>query len=153
MKKYHIGFIIVFLIILGILFFITFDYPKRARNFPLIVMALSMLILIRELAKEIILHRRSISAIHADNATEPEQVPRETVVKFLLVAGWIAGLGVLIWLFGFLIAFPLFILVYIKLKGEKWLWAVIVSLSFWVVVYVGFGLLLKLPLYEGLFFQ
>ena len=68
-------------------------------------MALSMLILIWELAKEILSHLRSTSANHAGKKVEQEQVPRETVVKFLLVAGWIAALGVLIWLFGFLIAF------------------------------------------------
>ena len=153
MKKYHIAFIIVFLIILGILFFITLDYPKRARNLPLIVIALSILIMIKELTAEILSQRRLISASNVDKAAEQKPVPKETVVKFILILGWITGLGVLIWLFGFLIAFPLFIFIYIKLNGEKWLWAIIVSFSFLVIIYVGFGLLLKLPLYEGLFFQ
>lgn len=153
MKKYHVAFIIVFLIILGTLFVVTLDYPKRARNFPLIVIAFAMLVLIKELTGEILSRRRLISAGHKDKAGQPEEVPRETVFRFLQVLGWIAGLGLLIWFFGFLIAFPLFIFVYIKLNGEKWRWAFIVAVSFSIVIYVGFGVLLKLPLYEGIIFQ
>lgn len=153
MKKYNVAFIIVFLFIIGILFYVTLDYPKRARNLPLIVMAFSMIILIKELIREILSQRRLISAGNINKMTEQSQVTTESIVKFLLVLGWIAGLGLLIWLFGFLIAFTLFIFAYIKLNGEKLHWAIIVSVSFLIVVYVGFGLLLKLPLYEGLLFQ
>jgi len=153
MKKYHVAFIIVFLVILGTLFVVTLDYPKRARNFPLLVIAFAMLILIKELTGEILSRRRLISAGDSDKAARPEEVPRETVLGFLQVMGWITGLGVLIWLCGFLVAFPIFIFLYIKIKGEPWLWAGVVSLSFWLVVYVGFGLLLKLSLYNGLLFE
>ena len=153
MKRYHIAFIIVFLLILGTLFVVTLDYPKRARNFPLIVMGFAILILIKELAGEILSRRRLLSPDHTDKAAQTETVPKETVVEFLKILGWIAGLGILIWLFGFLAAFPLFIFVYIKIKGEHWLWAAVVSFGFWIMVYVGFGLLLKLPLYKGLLFE
>jgi hypothetical protein len=151
MKRYHVAFIVVFLVILSLLFAATLDYPKRARNFPLIVMGFAILILMKELAGEILPRRRLPSLV--DKATPAKAVPRETVVEFFKIIGWIAGLGVLIWLSGFLVAFPLFIFVYIKIKGEHWLWAAAVSFSFWLIVYVGFGILLKLPLYKGLFFD
>ena len=65
MKKYHVAFIIVFLVILGTLFVVTLDYPKRARNFPLIVIAFAMLVLIKELAGEILSRRHLISEGHS----------------------------------------------------------------------------------------
>ena len=51
------------------------------------------------------------------------------------------------------VGFTLFIFSFNKLKGEKVNWALTVSVSFLIIVYVGFGLLLKLPLYEGILFQ
>jgi hypothetical protein len=116
-------------------------------------MAFAILILMKELTGEILSGRRLPSMGQEDKAAPVKAVPKETVVEFFKVIGWIAGLGVLIWLFGFLIAFPLFIFLYIIIKGEYWLWAFIVAVSFLIVVYVGFGVLLKLSLYEGLIFQ
>jgi hypothetical protein len=47
---------------------------------------------------------------------------------------------------------PLFILTYLKVHGEKWLWTIILPIAMFVIVYFGFGLLLETPLYEGWLF-
>jgi len=152
MKRSQLAFIIIFLVILAALFYITLDYPKRARNLPLLVIALAMIFLVRQLFKELSRGKRSAAVVN-DQAAPDDPGEAENPIKYLIILGWLIGLVLLIWLLGFLIAFPLFILLYIKLNGEKWIWALGVSISFFIVVYVGFGILLEIPLYEGLLFQ
>ena len=152
MRKSQLAFIIIFLCILGVLFYITLDYPKRARNLPLLVISFAMIILVKELIKELSRGRIQVSTTTV-NITAGHEIESEKPLKYLIILGWLIGLVLLIWLFGFLIAFPLFIFFYIKLNGEKWIWAFVVSISFLLVVYVGFGILLEIPLYEGLLFQ
>ncbi|MEW6674009.1 MAG: tripartite tricarboxylate transporter TctB family protein [Thermodesulfobacteriota bacterium] len=153
MRKSQLAFIVIFLCILAMLFYVTLDYPWRARNLPLLVIAVAMLILVRELLKEI---SRGKGAVAADaNISLPErgQTEAESPLKYAVVFGWLSGLVLLIWIFGFLIAFPVYIFAYIKMNGEKWIWAFVVSVSFLIVVYFVFGVLLEIPLYGGLLFQ
>jgi len=152
MRKSQLAFIIIFLCILTALFFITLDYPKRARNLPLLVIAFAGLILVRELFKEISRRKRAAVAA-AVNLPAGAEVEVENPLKYMAIFGWLSSLVLLIWVFGFLIAFPVYIFTYIKLNGEKWIWAFVVSISFLFVVYFGFGVLLEIPLHGGLLFQ
>jgi len=99
MRKSQLAFIIIFLCILGVLFYITFDYPKRARNLPFLVISLAMIILIRELIKELSRGRIQASAPNV-NLTAGHEAESEKPVKYLIILGWLTGLVLLIWLFG-----------------------------------------------------
>jgi hypothetical protein len=58
---------------------------------------------------------------------------------------------VLVWLFGFLIAAPVSVFSYAKLRGERWLVAFGVALGIFVVLFI-FKFAFRLQLYKGLLF-
>ena len=62
---------------------------------------------------------------------------------------WILGLLILSFLFGMTLIFPLFALAYIKVKGFSWRLSIIIAACVFVLMFVGYGILLKSPLYQG----
>ena len=73
-------------------------------------------------------------------------------MSLLAAVSWIAGLALMIWILGFIIALPLFTFIYVKLNGEMWRWAAMLSAAMLAIVYICFVVLLRMPLYEGLVF-
>jgi len=153
MRRYHLSFAVVLLVILAVLLVYSLGYPYRARVLPMIVIGLAILLLVGELVKEL-LATRTVGSVGAGRG-ESQQVSEGTggQVKFIVILAWIAALAVMIWVLGLVLALPLFTCVYIKMQRERWFWAVSLGVTMLVVVYVGFGLLLKVPLYEGLLFR
>ena len=72
--------------------------------------------------------------------------------KFAEATAWIGGFTLSIGLLGFAVGMPLFVLAYTLTYREKWLWVILLPAAMFVIVYVGFGLLLQTPLYEGWLF-
>lgn len=71
--------------------------------------------------------------------------------RFLLAFIWIFGLFLLILLFGFVLAIPLFVLLHLKLHGRE-KWGLTLGLTFvtWGVFYCLFVKILHVPFQEGL---
>jgi len=153
MGKKDILFLIVLFLALVTGFVVSLSYPYRARFFPLSVISLCGVLVLVELLKAFIAGRQSGAADgnHPANEETPE-TSNEELFKLISVIAWIGAFALSIKLFGFVIGLPLFLLAYIKMQGERWLWAIILPAAMFVIVYVGFGLLLKRPLYEGLLF-
>ena len=152
-KKYQISFISILLLALGVLFVDSVGYPARSRVLPMVVIIMAGILLAMELFREFLSVTKTRSGDNAIQATAqlPESKGKELTP--LLIPAWIAGFAIMIWLLGLVIALPLFVLAYIKMQGEKWVWAISLSLAMLGVVYIGFGILLGLHLYEGLLFQ
>jgi len=152
MKKYNIFFLIGLLLILGAGLIVSMGYPARARYFPVIVIIFCSILVSAELIKEI----RKMYVFTAENRKdEPGPPVAETdrdKMSLVAAVSWIAGLALMIWILGFIIALPLFTFIYVKLNGEMWRWAALLSAAMLAIVYVCFVVLLKMPLYEGLVF-
>jgi len=73
--------------------------------------------------------------------------------QFFFAFAWIGAFVLLLWLVGFVISLPLVVFAYIKTHEEGWRWAIISTTIMFLLVYVVFAMLLKIPLYEGLLFQ
>lgn len=73
--------------------------------------------------------------------------------KLLLNLAWVIGFFLGIYLVGFFIAIPLFVLVYMKWLEVKWRTAVIYAVVTLGTIYAAFGIALKVDLYRGLFFS
>jgi hypothetical protein len=133
-------------LIVGIV--ITLGYPARPRFFPLIIMALCEVFVLVELVKafrgsgdsEGRGHKGTVSADKGNRG------------KFAETLAWIGGFTLSIWLFGFAIGMPLFVLVYTLRYRETWFWVVALPAGLFVIIHVGFGILLETPLYEGWLF-
>ena len=152
MKKYNIIFLTFLLITMLATVFLTLSYPAGARFFPLIVIGICIFLLIGELAKELIAVRKLTPDVGLNGETPPVQETEGTTVKFLITLSWIAGLALLIWLFGYVVALPLYTFIYIRMHGQKLRLAISLSIAMLLIVYIGFNYLLKIPLYEGLLF-
>ena len=153
MGRKDILFLIALLVVLVIGFYITLGYPPRARFFPLFVISLCGVLVLAELLKAYNASRKSGSAAGEDPQDEaPLKMNRQHRQKFAATTAWIGGFALIIWLFGFVIGLPLFVLAYVKTYEEGWLWAIILPVIMFLIVYVGFGLLLQSPLYEGRLF-
>jgi len=79
------------------------------------------------------------------------QVSTTNRPRALRAAAWIVGFFVLIVLSGFLVAVPLFVLLYLKLESrEGWVFSVLFSAIVWGAFYGLFDYLLHLPFNSGL---
>lgn len=75
---------------------------------------------------------------------------REVVRRSAAAAGWIVGFFVAIVLFGFAVAVPLFVFVYLKLQAkEGWLFCAAFTAAVWAFFYGVFDRLLHLPFPAG----
>lgn len=102
-----------------------------------------------QLAREILADGRP-EIIVGGEEVEGVQQDKADVRKYLVTGAWIVGIVIAIYLLGFLIAIPLFVLSYIKWAGKRWRTAVIFSASTAAIIYYGFSILLRIRLYEGL---
>jgi hypothetical protein len=85
-----------------------------------------------------------------ENATKPIGWDN----KILSICLWSTGFFVLVFLFGFLIAIPIYLLLFLKLYGNiKWIKAATVALITWGAVYIFFEILLSEELFRGILFS
>jgi len=152
MRKYNIIFLVVLLFIMAAGLVATSSYPQRARVFPMIVIGICIVLLSLELIKEILNARKSAPEGSAHNDVPPAQEANISQLQFIITITWIGGLAVMVWLLGYIVALPLYLLIYLRFHGQKWRWSILLSAVMFLIVYVGFNSLLKVPLYEGLIF-
>jgi Tripartite tricarboxylate transporter TctB family len=115
------------------------SYPPEAASMPLIVggvgAALSLLQLIREL-------RASRSATYEEQINLRKDVP---------IYLWVWSFVIAIVAFGFVIAAPVMLFAYLRLRSrEPWWLCVTLSLSVLALLYGLFAMALGVPLFEGL---
>ena len=66
---------------------------------------------------------------------------------------WVVVFALAIYLLGFLISIPLFIILYLKRHGTGWLKSIIIGAVTTAVLYSAFEIALKIDLYRGLLFS
>lgn len=138
---------VVFVILLGMMT-ISLDYPPKARLFPLILIAITECLVVVHLIKEI----RGKAGLR-EAAKEEGALEETNWTMYLRAPAWIGAFMLTIYLLGYLVGAALFSLIYLKVHGEKWFMAVSFALGVMVLVYGGFGIALKTPLYAGILFQ
>src|SRR4030066_1895319 len=126
-------------------------WPFRAALFPVIIgisvffMAIAELLLSLFGKKEMVVKEAAVDFSLSEGMDKALEI-RRTLVIF----AWIVGFFVLIILFGFTIAVPLFVFLYLKLQArEGWGTSLIFSVSAWVFFYGLFIWLLNTHIQEG----
>ena len=76
---------------------------------------------------------------------------KESWRGYLLAGSWVVGFFLVIYLLGFIIAIPLFIISYMKTHGMRWLTAIAFTILTPLLIYGIFELALGVDLYRGLF--
>jgi 4-hydroxybenzoate polyprenyltransferase len=83
---------------------------------------------------------------------ETEDENRIRLSQIGLIVGWAAGFTVGVYLLGFRITIPVFALSYLKWRGRSWVTAILFAFIALALLWGGFEIGLKAPLYEGLVF-
>ena len=73
--------------------------------------------------------------------------------NYLRASAWIAGFIVALYSIGYVLAIPLFLVIYLKLHGERWLLTIIVSGVVLGIIWGTFALWLRVPLHQGVLFH
>lgn len=127
------------------------DWPWKAKLFPLVI-GVPLFCLATAEALWVIFGKGDAAAAADFKLSEGQ--PRDVVQRrTALAAGWILGFFALILLFGFPLAVPAMVFVYLKLQGkEGWLFATAFTIAVWAFFYGLFDLLLHLHFPEGWLF-
>ena len=150
----RIIFPLLILLFLGLLAVTAFGYPHSARYFPLIFISIGMALFLWQVLREF--QGKQKEVLQKQDTTEQVEQPvpiAKSRLRSLSVPAWIAALLLIIYFFGLLVGSPLFVFVYLKTHGERWLISLIVPLVIVVAIYATFTIGLKLRLYEGLLFS
>jgi hypothetical protein len=122
-------------------------YAPKARYLPLLVSIPGTLMCLGQLLLDIRHARQArTSGSGAEEASEPAETARE-IKMFAWLGIFFAG----ILAFGFLYAAPVVVAAYLKFgEREGWMTSVAAGVAAWLILYVVFGRLLELFLFEGL---
>lgn len=145
---FYIVIMVIMLVVIGLSLGMEYFESKLL---PLIIGGIVFVLAAVGLRKEIL-----VGDEHEATVTEGDETRREeTGVSwrgYLLAGAWVAGFFLAIYLLGFIIAIPLFILSYMKAHGTRWLLAIIFAILTPLLIYGLFELALRVVLYRGLLF-
>jgi len=129
----------------------AWSWPMKAALFPLVI-SIPLFLLAAAEVLWVLFGRTAQSA--ASDFKLSDHVPESVAMhRTLLAACWILGFFVGILLLGFLVAVPLFVLLYLLLQGKQgWLLSIVFTLAVFGFFYGLFDLLLHLPFPPGLLF-
>ena len=93
--------------------------------------------------------KRDTEPAAVKHAVEPEGESKAGWHDYWPIASWIGGYALIIYLAGFVLAVPLFILFYMKSHGSGWLASITTAFLFTGIVYSVFELAFRIILYRG----
>ena len=151
----------------------SLSYTRKARLIPLVVSIPCLGISIAQFALDLrkggkkgrsieddLFHGVMEKMIHQEVVTEEQKEEKETKKRgwerskgFFLIILWIGVFYASIFLFGFLIAIPVFTILYMRLQRERWVLSLACAAGLWLTIYLAFSVIAKIALYEGMVFR
>jgi hypothetical protein len=147
-----------FFLFMGLALYYALDFGLAARLMPLVVgvptFLLSFIVLVMELRSQ--WKEKPItgegamdsSRVGKDLGAEEQRIVSRGEFSIVL---WLLGLVALIWIAGLLWSIPIFLVLFLWLKGrEPWRFILPISVGTWLFVYLLFVQLLRMELSTGL---
>jgi hypothetical protein len=154
--RHALYFTLLLMAFMLIIVVMSLGYDRETRLMPLIVGIPTLLLLGFQVLLQF---NASLQARFEIDVFSPSSIgsakSREQVVKGSLLrhASIIAAYFILIVLFGFLIATPLYLLIFFRSYGHQpWLRCIVGAAIAWVVLYLTFGVAMQYTLFEGILF-
>ena len=119
---------------------------------PLIMSSSVFILAVIGLGREMLAKDKSAATSAKDETIGVEDVEKEGIREYLPIGAWLAGFTLAIYLLGFLISIPVFVLAYMKSHGVRWLVAIVSAILTGALIYGVFELVLIVTLYRGLLF-
>ncbi len=123
----------------------------ESKLLPIIIGSVVFVLAAIALWRELLAGGKSRATVTGGETTREEETGVGWL-RYLLAGAWVVGFFLAIYLLGFIIAIPLFILSYMKSHGTGWLTTIIFTILTPVLIYGIFELALKVDLYPGLLF-
>jgi len=124
----------------------------EAKLLLLLVAGVTLVFGITELVHELRSEDGRETAVQKVKPQEQIEIPSKPI-RLASTMAWVAGVCLLSYLVGFLLAIPLFSFLYLKARGRGWLTATVFSVIVTASVYVIFEIGFKFYLYRGLLFD
>lgn len=138
----------VFLVMMAVVFSVSYHFSYvQAKMAPMTISGLFIILSAIQLCRE------SRAAIRDKRGSDPQAIPSkrpEIFRPYLIQSLWMIGFAVAIFLLGFLVAIPLFVILYMRAHGANWPISFLISAATLVVMYVLFSAVLEVTLYPGL---
>ena len=141
---------------------LSLDYQPRARLVPLIIAIPTLLLTLLQLLIDMIpavgrrfsfLQEYDLFGIDTGRAVAPSEESRSSGTVFrreLNFAAWLLLLMALIYFLGYLVAIPLFLVLFLRLRSsESWFMTLSITAVTWAFVYLVFIVVMGAPLHEG----
>ncbi len=143
-------FLILIMLIMLVTIVSALSYPRFATKLlPLVFASLVLVLAAIEFVRELKGRGESATIITDDETGVREQ---HTIVwsSYLVHGSWVVGFARCIYLLGFIIAIPIFLVTYMRRLGTRWRTAIPVAMGLPVILYALFERLLQIVLYRGL---
>ena len=134
-----------------IIFCFSLTYQRlETKLLPLILSGIIFILAIVEIGKEI----RGVKILNTSERDKKMNRGNTALLSsYLSVCAWLIGFFTAIYMVGFLIAIPLFIIFYLVYKGKGWTSSVIIAGLTTALTWSGFSLILGVRLYTGVVFE
>ena len=148
MKRFEIVFPATVFAFLGVLLFLgTFvlGYGHIVMRFPYLVGGFTMVMCIIVIAIQVRGGRETGTAATGEAPVMYEE--QKIAPRALIGAGlWLLGILPVMWLCGYLVGIPLYLLAYLRAHGESWLLSITISAAMCALIYFVFLKFLLVPL-------
>ena len=159
----------VFIILFFVATIITsLGYNYKARLIPLVIALPCLAMILYQFAADLLgkkrkklvsveeeLFLKTMEKVHQEVVVEKKEkkTDKEAALALLHSVAWIIAFVVLVYLLGFLIAIPLFTVLYMRAKGDSWVLSGSVAVGLWLTTYLAFIVFAKISLYDALIFR
>ena len=143
-------FTIAVILILAVALWQSRNFGFRAGLFPWVIGIPTFILAIAQLGRDIY-GRKKKKVVEYGESTGTEIPAEDVKQRTVSIILWTVGFFLAIWIFGFSIAVPLTILLYLKIAGnESWTMTALVTFFSWLFYWSLFEKLLNVPFPDGL---
>ena len=146
------GYFLIFVIIgMAVIFVTSLDYEElQVKLMPLLMsgftILLSLIALVQDMRSGF---KASMPTDEDGDVIEEEEKKRTPLGDYFKAFGWFAALIVGVYFFGFIIAAPVWIFVYLWKNGTQWWKGIAIGVGLIVIIYATFTMALNIQLYQG----
>jgi len=145
-----VWFTIAVILILAVALWQSRNFGFRAGLFPWVIGIPTFILAIAQLGRDIY-GRKKKKVVEYGESTGTEIPAEDVKQRTVSIILWTVGFFLAIWIFGFSIAVPLTILLYLKIAGnESWTMTALVTFFSWLFYWSLFEKLLNVPFPDGL---
>jgi small-conductance mechanosensitive channel len=121
----------------------------ESKFLPLVICGILLILAIAGLRKEILKGHDQDETLRENENAGIEDSKENKLGGYLIGGGCVLGFSVAVYIFGFLVAIPLFIIFYLKTHETGWLVTILYAAIITVIIYAVFELGLDIVLYRG----